>query len=84
MLSPHSKYLFEKLDKKPVKCNRKLVPNLRNKEKYILHYRNLKFYLKMGLKLRYIHRVIEFKQSCWLADYINFNTNMRKEGLLRV
>jgi len=61
MLSPYSKHLLEKLGRKPVKNNKKLVPNLMNKKNYIVHYRNLKFYLKMGLKLTYIHRVIEFK-----------------------
>ena len=48
------------------------------KKNYIVHYRNLKFYLSMGLQLKYIHRVIEFKQERWLAPYINFNTEKRK------
>ena len=78
MLSAKSKHLLEKLGKKPPKNNKKLVPNLMDKKKYIVHYRNLKFYLKKGLKIKYIHRVIEFKQSKWLAPYIDFNTEKRK------
>ena len=78
MLSSHSKNLLKKLGKKPVKKNIKLVPNLMNKRKYVVHYRNLKFYIQHGMKLKKIHRVIEFKQARWLAPYINFNTEKRK------
>ena len=52
----------------------KLIPNLKDKEKYVLHYRNLQLYLKLGLKLKKIHRALEFSQSKWLEPYIAFNT----------
>ena len=58
----------------------KLTPNLHNKTKYVLYHRNLKLYLSLGMKLTKIHRVIEFKQSKWLAPYLTLNTNLRTEA----
>ena len=43
-------------------CVNKLVPNLGNKSKYILHYRNLQLYLSLGIKLVNIHRILKSKQ----------------------
>jgi len=58
----------------------KLITSLRDKEKYVLNYRNSKLYLELGLQLKKIHRVLEFSQSKWLKEYIDFNTEMRKNA----
>lgn len=58
----------------------KLIPNLRNKTKYVVHYRTLQLYVSLGLKVVKLHRVLEFHQSSWMAPYIEMNTNMRKKA----
>ena len=47
----------------PIDNVKKLVPNFLDKEKYVLHYENLQLYLRLGLKLKKIYRVLEFNQS---------------------
>ena len=59
------------------KCN-KLVCNLSNKKNYVTHINSLKQALNHGLKLKKIHRVIEFNQKEWLKPYIDMNTELRK------
>ena len=59
------------------KC-KKLVCNLRNKKKYVVHIRSLKQLLNHGLKLKKVHRITEFNQEAWLKNYTDMNTELRK------
>ena len=58
----------------------KLVPNLYYKKRYVIHVRALDQALKHVLVLERIHRAIEFKQSAWMKEYIDFNTKLRTEA----
>ena len=61
------------------KCN-KLVCNLYDKNKYVVHIRSLKQALDHGLILKKVHRVIQFRQEAWLKEYIDMNTELRKQA----
>ena len=65
LLELHSDLPFLSERMKINKC-KKRVCNLFNKKKYVAHINTLKQALNHGLKLKKIHRVIEFNQEAWL------------------
>ena len=77
-----SKYSREILDREGMSIGKveKLIPNLRDKNRYVIHHQNLNLYLRLGLKLKKIHCALEFSQSNWLEPYIAFNTQKRTEA----
>ena len=67
-------------EKMKIDKTQKLVCNLCDKKKYVEHIRILKQALNHGLKLKKVHRVIEFNQEVWLKKYIDINTELRKKA----
>ena len=63
------------------KPTEKLILDLYDKKHYVLHYKNLKTYLELGIKLTKIHKVLKFKQSKWLEPYIDLNTKLREKAV---
>ena len=56
---------------------KQLLPNLMNKNIYVMHYRNLQQCLEFGMKLKKIHKMLKFKQNDWMTPYIDINTQKR-------
>ena len=77
-MSDYQKELGEKLGVKY--GGKKLCLTLQDKKNYICHYRNLKLYLKHGLIITKVTEVLQFNQSPWVRDYIQLNTDLRKEA----
>ena len=77
-LSEYQQLLMVEHDLAPPNTE-KLLLTLEDKEKYVVHYSNLQFYLRQGMRLKKVHRVIEFDQEPWMEPYIRMNTEFRKQ-----
>jgi len=58
----------------------KLVPNLNDKDDYVLDFRNLQFYISQGMELMEVKEVLTFDQSPFMKPYIDFNSSKRQES----
>ena len=58
----------------------KLIPTLYDKERYVLHEKNLELYLSLGMRLKRVHRALQFNEKSWLQEYIDYNTEKRKHA----
>ena len=76
MMSPYQHRLIDELGITSFETE-KLVPNLMDKSRYVLHYRNLQLYLSLGMKITKVHKVLQFNQSPWMQPYIMKNTQLR-------
>ena len=81
----YPKNLWEKHNDYPlapenIKVNgvEKLICHFKPRKNYVVHYRNLRLYLEMGMKITAVHRGISFYQSPWMEPYIRKNTELRK------
>ena len=62
----------------------KLILNMVEKTNYVLHYKNLRLYFSLGMKLTKLHQVLKFKQSAWMKKDINFNIGKRINAVNRL
>ena len=56
----------------------KLICHFKPRKNYVVHFRNLRQYLEMGMRITAVHRGISFNQSSWMEPYIRKNTELRK------
>ena len=67
-------------EKMKISKNSKLVCNLYDKNNYVVYIRSLKQALDHGMILKKVHIVIQFNQEAWLKEYIDMNTELRKQA----
>ena len=79
MLSDFQREIFSHYEMKRYLPQEKLLCTLENKRNYVVHYNMLRFCMEEGLKLVKVHRAVKFRQSRWLAPYINLNQRLRAE-----
>ena len=81
--------LHDKLDDLPLAPERKTPPNGKvakllltheTKYNYVIHFRLLKIFLQLGIKIIKVHRIISFKQGFVFKDYIDYNSKKRAES----
>ena len=61
--------------------NQKLICDWSDKKNYLIHYRMLKYYVGQGMIVDKVHDIISFRQSRWLEERINFNTQKRNQAV---
>ena len=77
--SPYQRGIAEELELGK-DTTKKLLLTLKDKKRYVLHYRNLQQYLHLGMKLTGVHRCLSFNQEPWMKSYIDMNTELRKKA----
>ena len=80
-LSEYQTYLNNKLNIKYNEKDKKLILDLLPKKNYKIYYKNLEYYMKLGIKVTKIHKILTFDEKPFLKDYIDLNTNLRKKAI---
>lgn len=80
MLTDYQKNLLSKLGLKYPKSNRKLVATQLDKDDLVIHAVPLSVFLKLGMRVKRIHRVLCYEQSYWLRDWVELGTERRKSA----
>ena len=79
-LSKYQTYLNNKLNIKYNEKDKKLILDLLPKKNYKIYYKNLEYYMKLGIKITKIHKILTFDEKPFLKEYIDLNTKLRKKA----
>ena len=78
MLSEEQRRNAEKLGIKIGKGSQKILLDFREKKGFVTHLQNLALYLKLGVELKKVSRVLSFRQADYFRSYIELNTELRR------
>ena len=78
-LSPYQTNLLEQMKnqeiaRRSIGKTKKLLQTLHGKSNYTIHYKLLQLFVRLGLNVKKVHRVLKFEQEAWLEPYITLNT----------
>ena len=79
-LSDYAKYVYNKHRCDCTIGSEKLMCTLENKAKYVLHCDLLRLYVKLGMKVTRVHKILSFEQSQWMKSYVDYNVEQRKNA----
>ena len=79
-LSKYQKYLNNKLNIKYDEKDKKLILDLSTKKNYKIYYKNLEYYMQLGIKIDKVHKILTFDEKPFLKEYIDLNTELRKKA----
>ena len=79
-LSEYQKYLNNKLNIKYNEKDKKLILDLLPKKNYKIYYKNLEYYMQLGIKVDKVHKILTFDEKPFLKKYIDLNTELRKNS----
>lgn len=79
-LSPYAKNALMESDGQKRYKDVKLTATFHDRENYVVHGKNLKLYVELGMKLIAIKRILKFKQSTFIAKYIQKCTHARQNA----
>ena len=59
---------------------KKLILDLSTKKNYKIYYKNLEYYIQLGIKIDKVHKILTFDEKDFLKEYIDLNTELRKNS----
>jgi hypothetical protein len=79
-LSPYAKNALFQSDNQKKYKDVKLTATFHDRIDYVVHGKNLKLYLDLGMKLIKIKRILKFRQDTFIAKYIQKCTSARQKA----
>jgi len=78
-LSPTQHSIFRACDERYIPSSR-LINNLYDKQRYVVHHGVLQFYVRRGMKIERINRIVSFKQLDFMAPFVAYCNEKRRNS----